>query len=67
MNEKQKPFIFIEFDDVGSQDYKISFNQITSSQLFLMSGLLQFQAGQSYMKEQLEIQQMKKTEGILKP
>lgn len=67
MTEDQKPFIFIEFDEMGSHDYKVSFNNITSSQLFLMSGVLQFQAGESYLKELLEIQKAQQTKGILKP
>lgn len=68
--EELKPFIFVEFDEFGSQHYKMSINQITSSQLFLISGIMNFQAQQTYMKEQLEhekSQLAKPTEGIIKP
>ena len=70
MTEDKKPFIFVEFDEFGSIHYKISVNQITSSQLFLISGLLGFQAHQTYMNEQMEIKKQnlsKPTEGIIKP
>ena len=53
MTDEQKPFIFVEFDEFGSAGYKISINTITSSQLFLISGILQFQAHQTYMNEQI--------------
>jgi len=69
-DEELKPFIFIEFDEFGSQHYKMSVNQITSSQLFLMSGIINFQAQQSYMKEQLEYEKSQlaePTKGIIKP
>ena len=70
MTEELKPFIFVEFDEFGSQNYKMSINQITASQLFLMAGIINFQAQQSYMKEQLEYEKSQlaePTKGIIKP
>ena len=70
MTDEQKPFIFIEFDDVGSPHYKVSMNRVSSAQLFIASGLMQFQANQTFIDEQLEAKKQalaKPTEGILKP
>ena len=70
MTDEQKPFIFVEFDEAGSPHYKVSMNGVTSAQLFIASGLLQFQANQTFIEEQLEAEKQslsKPTEGILKP
>lgn len=66
----KKPFIYAEFDEPGSVTYKISFNDVSATQLFLIAGLIQFQANETFAKEQIELQKQqlaKPTEGILKP
>ena len=70
MTDENKPYIFVQFEEPGSPDYMVSINNLTSSQLFMIAGVLQFQAGQSYLKEQIEMQKEKlaePTKGILTP
>ena len=70
MIDEQKPFIFVEFDEYGSSHYVVSMNGVSSAQLFIASGLMQFQANQTFIDEQLEAKKQalaKPTEGILKP
>lgn len=70
MTDEQKPFIFVEFDEAGSSQYKISFNGVTASQLFLVAGLMQFQGNKTMVDEQLAYQKQKlaePTKGIVKP
>ena len=70
MTDEQKPFIFIEFDEYGSPHYKVSMNGVSSAQLFIAAGLMQFQANNTFVDEQVEAKKQavaKPTEGILKP
>lgn len=65
-----KSFIYIEFDQLGSTNYRMEAQGISSAQLFVISSILKWEANQAYAQEKMEAtrqQIAKPTEGIIKP
>ena len=58
MTEEQRSFILVQFRQLGSTDYTMDAEGITSAQLFLVAEILRVEAEQAYLKEKMEAHQL---------
>lgn len=62
-------FVHIEFDDLGSTNYRINAENVTSAQMFAISKILELEGTQGYLAEKMDAARKiaRPIEGIIKP